>query len=128
MKTTFLTAAFVCVAGAAFANPSTFQQTCSNIEFAYLGNDAGITATCLRTNGTPNATSATINGVGNNNGTLTQGSGASTFQQSCGNIDIQITGTAGVFVTALCRDDNGNSQSTSIEVIGLGNNDGTLSY
>lgn len=128
MKNFFLTAAFVCAAGGAYAAPSTFQQTCSNIEFAYLGSDAGVAATCLTAAGAPNQTSIIVPGISNENGTLTQSGGASSFQKSCGNIDIQITGTAGVFLTALCRDGNGNSQSTSIEIEGLGNNDGNLAF
>lgn len=106
---------------------STFQNTCSNIAFAYKGNDAALTATCLRADGTPNATSLILKGITNQNGTLVQGSGASTFQQSCGNIQIQASGP-NVTLTALCRTASGGSNAASLPLNGINNNNGTLSY
>lgn len=113
--------------GAAFAAPSTFQGTCSNITFVFSGNNAAVQATCLRANGTPNQTSLVLQGIGNQGGTLTQGSGASTFQQSCGNIQIQAT-ASGVTLSALCRTASGSSNATSLPLNGIGNNNGTLTY
>src|SRR5579872_3518261 len=69
---------------------NTFQNTCSQIQFAYSGNNAVMQAVCLRANGTPNATSLTLQGISNQNGKLVQGTGPSTFQQSCGNIQILV--------------------------------------
>lgn len=114
------------VAGPALA-ASTFQNTCSNIEFAYQGKDASLQAVCLRADGTPNATSLVLKGITNQNGKLVQGSGASTFQQSCGNIQIQVNGSS-VTLSALCRTSGGSSNATSLPLDGIGNNNGTLSY
>ncbi|HSG38778.1 MAG TPA: CVNH domain-containing protein [Thermoanaerobaculia bacterium] len=117
---------FALVAGTAFAQGG-FQNTCSNIAFAYSGNQAALTATCLRANGTPNPSTLVLQGIGNQNGKLVQGSGASTFQQSCGNI--QITATASqVTLSALCRTSSGGSNATSLPLNGIKNNNGTLSY
>jgi hypothetical protein len=91
----------------AFAS-STFQNTCSQIAFAHGGNAPTISAVCLRANGTANPTSLTLQGISNKNGVLKQGSGASTFQESCGNIEIGIDG-ANVSLTAYCRNSGGAS-------------------
>ena len=120
-----LAAAFAAVA---FAQASTFQNTCSNIGFAYVNNQATLQAVCLRSNGTANSSSLALVGISNQNGKLVQsGTGASTFQQSCGNIQITASGS-GVTLSALCRTSSGSSVSTSIPLTGIGNNNGTLSY
>ncbi len=116
----------IAVAGTAFAS-STFQGSCSNITFAYVNNQAALQAVCLRANGTANPSTLLLQGVGNNNGTLVQGSGASTFQQSCGNIQIQVQG-AQVVLSALCRTAGGASNPTSLPLNGIGNNNGNLTY
>ena len=112
---------------AAQAAPSTFQQTCSNIEFSYSGSNAAVSATCLKRDGTPNSTSVLIQGVSNQNGKLTQGSGASSFQASCGNIQIIVDGPF-VSISAICRASNGSSNSSTIDLLGVKNNNGVLSY
>ena len=104
---------------------STFQNTCSQIQYAYSGNAPAVTAVCLRANGTANATSLTLQGISNQNGRLVQGGGASTFQQSCGNIQISVAGTSAVNLTAFCRTPGGSSQSTSLP-LNISNNNGTL--
>jgi hypothetical protein len=114
---------------AAFAaNPalaaSSFQQTCSQIEFAYSGNSAVIKAVCLRVDGSANPTSLTLQGIGNNNGNLVQGSGD--FQKSCGNILIVVAGPNDVNLTALCRTVAGGSNQTSIPLNNITNNNGNL--
>lgn len=111
-------------AGPAFA-ASTFQNTCSEIQFAYSGNTATVKAVCLRANGTANPSTLTLQGIGNQNGTLTQGSGPSTFQQSCGNIQISVAGPSGVNLTALCRTSSGSSMATSLP-LNISNNNGNL--
>ncbi len=111
----------------AIAANSSFQQTCSNITFVYSGNLPALQATCLRANGTPNPTSLVINGISNQNGRLTNSGGASTFQQSCGNIQINVTPGAAT-LSAFCRTISGASNSTSIALDDIGNNNGTLSY
>lgn len=118
-----------CLLAAVGASPafaaSTFQNTCSEIHFAYSGNQATLAAVCLRANGTANPTSLTLQGISNQNGTLTQGGGASTFQQSCGNILINVNG-ANVTLTALCRTVAGSSNATSLPLNNISNNNGNL--
>ena len=105
---------------------NTYQNTCSEIRFAYQGNNATIQAVCLRANGTANPTSLVLQGISNQNGKLTQGSGASTFQQSCGNIQILINNSPNTTLSALCRATNGSSQPTSLSLNGIANNNGNL--
>ena len=119
-------ALFALVAGTAFAQ-SGFQNTCSNITFAYSGSQAALQATCLRADGTPNPSTLILQGISNQNGKLVQGSGASSFQQSCGNIQITATGSQ-VTLSALCRTSSGGSNATSLPLNGIKNNNGTLSY
>jgi len=117
-------------AAALLATPAlaanTYQDTCSNIGFAYSGNDASITAVCLKADGTPNATKLILKGISNQNGKLTQGSGASTFQKSCGNIQIIVGNSPNTTLSALCRTSGGSSIATSLSLNGIGNNNGTL--
>jgi hypothetical protein len=56
---------------------NTFQNTCSEIHFAYSGNNATLQAVCLKADGTANLTSLVLQGISNQNGKLTQGSGPS---------------------------------------------------
>jgi hypothetical protein len=110
----------------AFAG-STFQTTCSEVQFAYgSGNTATITAKCLNSAGTAVSSSLTLNGISNQSGKLVQGSGASTFQQSCGNIQIQVVDSSNVNLTALCRTSSGSSSSTSLPLNGISNQNGKL--
>ncbi len=105
-----------------------FQGTCSNITFAYnAASQAVLNAMCLRADGSANGTSLVLTGIGNNNGNLVQGGGASTFQKSCGNI--QITANAqSVTLSALCRNSGGGSNATSLPLNNIGNNNGNLTY
>jgi hypothetical protein len=129
MNRTVLAAALSVIAAAPAFATSTFQQTCSNIEFKYNAQgQATISATCLRADGSPNATSLAIQGVSNNNGTLTRVGGASTFQKSCGNITIAAKDANMVSLSALCRSSSGASNSTSIQLNGIKNINGVLSY
>ena len=105
---------------------SSFQDTCSNIGFAYAAdNSATLQAVCLRADGTANKTSLVLQGISNQNGKLTQGSGASSFQKSCGNIQILVNGPY-VTLAAYCRMTNGSSNSTSLSLNGISNQNGTL--
>lgn len=106
---------------------STFQQTCSNISYAYSGNAPAIQAVCLTAAGTPHSTSLVIQGISNQNGNLTNSGGASSFQQSCGNIQVGVT-TASATLTAFCRTTSGSSNSTSIPLNGISNSNGNLTY
>jgi hypothetical protein len=126
-NTTFCIAAILAAVAATPAlAASTFQQTCSNIAFAYQGNDAALDATCLRADGTPNRTSLILTGISNNNGTLVQGTGRSTFQQSCGNIRIVVDSPAEVTLAAFCRTVSGASNLTTLPLNNISNNNGNL--
>lgn len=104
---------------------SSFMNTCSNIGFIYSGNNAALQAVCLRANGTPNPSTLILQGISNQNGKLVQGSGPATFQQSCGNIQIIITGP-NALLSALCRTTSGSSNSTSLPLNNISNNNGNL--
>jgi CVNH domain len=112
-------------AAPAFA-ANTYQNTCSEIRFAYSGNNATLQAVCLRANGTANATSLTLQGISNQNGKLTQGSGAATFQQSCGNIQIFTDNGPNTTLSAICRMTNGSSIATSLSLNNIENDNGNL--
>ena len=119
---------FTLAAGAAFAGghgASTFQNTCSEIRFAYQGNDATIQAVCLRADGSAAAASTAIMGISNQNGTLTMSGGSSSFQQSCGSIGIE-TLIDSVTLTANCRTASGDFNETAIELMGINNENGAL--
>ena len=124
-KALYLASAMFAVAATPALATTTFQQSCSNIGFVYSGNNAALQAVCLRANGTPNATTLILQGISNQNGILTQGSGASTFQQSCGNIQIIITGP-NALLSAMCRTSSGGSNATSLPLNNINNNNGTL--
>ena len=103
---------------------SIYQNTCSNTGFVYAGHDAALSGTCLRRDGNPNKTTLVIQGVSNNDGILTLGTGASTFQKSCGSIRILKDG----IIYATCRMTNGQSNSTSLVLPDISNNNGKLTY
>ncbi len=105
---------------------NTFQNTCSEIHFAYQGGNATLQAVCLKTDGSPNPTTLVLQGISNQNGTLTQGSGPSTFQKSCGNIQILVNNGPNTTLSALCRATSGNSQPASLSLNNIANNNGTL--
>ena len=129
MKKYLLCAAVLLAAGfaAAPANAnSTFPYTCSNTSFQWSASgQATIVSTCLQANGMPHMTSMVLMGISNQNGMLTQGSGASTFQQSCGSITISNNGPV-VTLSAYCRTSSGSSNSTSLSLNNIGNNNGNL--
>jgi hypothetical protein len=104
---------------------SSFQLTCSNIAFAYSGNAPALDATCLRSNGTPHQSSLILMGISNQNGHLTQGSGASTFQESCGNILVNVS-TGGATLEAYCRTTTGSFEQTQLPLDNISNQDGNL--
>jgi hypothetical protein len=126
-NTTFCIAAILAaVATTPALAASSFQQTCSNILVAYAGNAPALNATCLRANGTQNNTSLTLQGISNQNGTLTQGAGASTFQESCGYIRIIIDSPTEVHLAAFCRRTDGSSNPTTLPLNNISNQNGVL--
>jgi CVNH domain len=104
---------------------SSFPYTCSEAHFAYSGGNAALQAVCLKEDGSPNATSLTLQGISNENGVLKQGSGPSTFQKSCGTIQIFIDGPD-VTLSAECRTRSGQFNSTSLPLNNISNNNGNL--
>jgi hypothetical protein len=106
---------------------STFPFTCSNIQFAYSGKDAALQAVCLRPDGTPNPSKLVLKGITNQNGKLVLGSGPSTFQHSCGTIQILVAGPE-VTLSAQCRNSAGHSDATSLPLNNIKNDNGNLSY
>ena len=125
-KTAFVALGLLAIAATPAFADNTYQNTCSNIAFAYSGNDAAIQAICLRADGTPNPTKLILQGITNQNGKLTQGTGASTFQKSCGNIQILVANSPNTTLSALCRTGSGSSVATSLSLNGIANNNGTL--
>lgn len=126
MKSTFAAAfGLLVVSSAPSLAASSFQYTCSNIGFAYVNNQAALQAVCLRADGTANPSTLILQGISNNNGNLVQGSGASSFQKSCGNIRINIDG-ANVTLVAFCRTMSGSENTTSLPLNNISNQNGTL--
>src|SRR5215212_5970843 len=85
----------LCAAGPASAqtsNQNTYQNSCSNISFVFVNNAPAMRATCRKSDNTYNTSTLLLPGISNNNATLTQGSGPSTFQTTCGNIQILVDG------------------------------------
>lgn len=105
---------------------STFQNSCSNIHFSYVENLASIQADCLKDDGSVEQAELILQGISNQNGKLIQGSGSSSFQKSCGNIQININSTDSVSISAYCKNDHGSSLSTSLPLNGIRNQDGKL--
>jgi hypothetical protein len=129
MKKVIFASAFALTA-ALLASPasanSSFPYTCSNTSFQWSASgQATIASTCLQSNGMPHATSLVLMGISNVNGKLTQGTGASSFQQSCGSIMISTNGPI-VTLNAYCRTSSGSANSTSLSINNVGNNNGNL--
>lgn len=103
------------------SQPSSFQQTCSNIQ---VHGDL-LVAECLTRDQRPNSTLVGLRGVENIDGTLEQHSTsqAATFEQTCFNESIR-----GDVLTATCLTRNQNLKTTSLELLGIENIDGDLEY
>jgi hypothetical protein len=104
---------------------NSFQNTCSEFHFAYSGANPTLQAVCLKTDGAPNATSLTLQGIQNDNGILKQGTGPSAFQKSCGSIQILVDGPD-VTLAALCKTVSGQYNSTSLPLNNINNDNGKL--
>lgn len=110
------------IAFAAASDYSTYQNSCTDIDVA----GALLKATCLTKNSTYKTTGILIRGIYNNNGVLTYISDAaanSTYQSSCKYINV-----AGNSLTATCLKTDLTYKTTSIQIRGIYNNDGVLSY
>lgn len=103
------------------SQPSSFQQTCDNIQ---VRGDLLI-ANCLTRDQRPNFTLLDLKGVENIDGNLEQYSSSqpATFQRTCFDESIQ-----GDVLTATCLTRNQNRKTTSLELLGIENIDGNLRY
>ncbi|ARC88654.1 CVNH domain-containing protein [Rhodovulum sp. MB263] len=128
MKVFLVASALVLSATAASAaDPSSFQNTCSNIWFHYTDDGgAEIVATCLTADGMPKETSIAMPGIGNKDGSLVMEGGSASFQKSCGSIMLHPS-IDGVELTASCRKVDGSFEEASISIDGISNENGTLS-
>ncbi|HEX8289516.1 MAG TPA: CVNH domain-containing protein [Pyrinomonadaceae bacterium] len=103
-------------------NPASFQDSCRNIRV----NMTTLTAQCRDENGRWQASSIEIRGIRNVNGNLEylrEGRRRSTYQDSC--TEIRINGSN---LRARCQRENGSYKPTSIELIGIVNDNGRLRY
>jgi CVNH domain len=124
-KVAFLTAGMLFAAATPSLAANTYQNTCANVAFAYSGNNASLQAVCLRADGTPNPSSLMLQGISNQNGTTDTRVRREHVQQSCGNIQIIVTGPNSL-LSAICRTSSGGSNSTSLSLDNISNNNGTL--
>jgi hypothetical protein len=113
------------ITGPAFAE-NTFQNSCSEIHFAYSGNQPTLKAVCVKPDGTANPSTLPLQGISNQNGILTRRGGPSNFHQTCGNIEIIIAGP-NTTLSAICKTNNGSANSTSLSLDNIRNNNGNLS-
>jgi hypothetical protein len=104
-------------------DPSTYQDSCTGIS----ASGATLTAVCRKRDGTFNIkTAILIRGIDNVEGKLTysrNATAASTFQDSCNNIDV-----VGATLTAQCRRRDGSFHETTILIRGVDNVEGKLTY
>ena len=101
---------------------SSYQLTCKNIS---VSGDT-LSANCPQSNGSYKQTSIRVLGIENNDGELRYYSNprtASTYQGSCHNISI-----SGDTLSATCAQRNSLYKQTSIRVLGISNQEGSLSY
>jgi hypothetical protein len=115
-------------AGPAFAQTpvqNTYQNSCSNISFVFVNNAPAMRATCRTNNNTYNVSTLLLAGIANNDATLSQGSGPSTFQSTCGNIQILVDGPV-TTLSAICLNKDKSAQPASLSLNGITNNNGNL--
>ena len=103
-------------------NPASFQDSCRNIRV----DVTTLSAQCRSENGRWRDSSVEIRGITNVNGDLEylrEGRRRSTYQDSCTEIRID-----GANLRARCQRQNGSYKRTSIELIGIVNDNGRLRY
>lgn len=103
-------------------NSASFQESCRNIRVA----QTTLSAQCRGENGRWRDSSIEIRGITNMNGNLEylrDGRGRSTYQNSCSNIRIN-----GARLQARCQRENGSYRQSSINLIGIVNDNGRLRY
>ena len=131
MRKLMLPAAFVFAVAAASAalaqtaRPNTYQNSCSNIGFVFVNDAPAMRATCRKNSKTYNTSTLILTGISNENATLTQGTGASTFQGTCGNIQILVDGPI-TTLSAICLNKAQSAQPASLSLNGISNENGNL--
>jgi len=106
---------------------SPLQHSGSQITFAFVEDQPAAQAVCLRPDGTVHATTLLLTGVRNQDGTLVQDAGPSTFRNSCGHIQIAVSPDgAAVILSALCQTAGGDAHPTSLPLHDIHNEQGTL--
>ncbi|MFD2264907.1 CVNH domain-containing protein [Lacibacterium aquatile] len=114
------------VAGAAFAEPSSFQQSCDRIQLDANDTSVWITAQCRTMRGDFKRTSYELRGIANIDGQLRQERKRETsFQRSCRDISLKWT-EKNVQILALCKTMSGAERRTSFTLNDIQNNDGKL--
>lgn len=118
-------AAILCAAVSSATATSTFQNYCSEIQFIFKDNKPTLSAVCRNDDNKFNTSTLTLDGIDNVNGTLTASEGTSSFQNSCGDIEIMVDGPY-VTLTANCFNDGGEVISTSFPLENISSNNGQL--
>jgi hypothetical protein len=105
---------------------SSFQNSCSQIAFAYVGNQPAVTAICRTMAGTVRRSWLVLSGISNQNGNLAYTGGPSSFQLTCRNMRIVVNSRTTVTLTAVCRTVSGAWIATGIGLDNIANIDGNL--
>lgn len=111
----------------AISRRSTFQQTCTNVQFSIINNEPTISADCSRLNSKVKSSTLVLRGIVNMNGRLAQDSGPSTFQKACKDMQISVDDTA-VALSATCPKKTGQFEKSSLPINGIENINGSLTY
>lgn len=111
------------ISSAAFAGPSNFQNSCTDIKLS--PDNSQILASCKKKDGKAVPASLVITGVENIDGKLTVTGKPSSFLQTCDTVRIKPTPKA-VHLTAICKTKAGKPSNTQVELTGISNIDGVL--
>ena len=124
----FLIIACVAGIGAASADNSSFQRSCSNVNLLLQEFNVWIQAECKNGNGGINWTEIALPGMHNSNGNLSHDRNpSSSFQRSCH--DAWLEWEHGwVNLVAICGDGRGGERQSSIYVDDIHNRNGFLVY
>jgi hypothetical protein len=114
------------VVGTAYAQSSTFQLSCENIQLTVDQGGVRITANCRAMSGAWFYSEYQIPGIDNEDGRLrNRGYGPSSFQKSCRDIGLHWD-DGKVELAAICRTIGGKERKTRTEIQNVGNFDGKL--
>lgn len=108
------------------AAPSTFQNSCRNIELQVDPSMVRMQADCRTRDGGYTQSGIRVVGISNEFGSLRRLNNApSSFQNSCDDIELH-TNSNEVKITAICEDGRGGTKRTSFVINGVDNIDGKL--